>query len=215
MVSTNLSLCQSPTCIVKARLLEYLRPMDRHTHKAEYDTVAQSLLTAQNISILAIIIQSRGKTFILNPVRREFNPRITLFIRWHIPFFLSRALNSFSSCKLGSALEYNMKSTNVVLCLTASTAIAGNNRTNTSSDESSSSKLPVWLHEPDFTPDHILRVTLNETFSVACQTRATVLVNGTSPGPSLYFEPGQTQWIRVYNDMTTENFTMVSMKQPK
>lgn len=108
-----------------------------------------------------------------------------------------------------------MKLTNLVLCLSASTTIADHNLTNTSPCELSRPQTPLWLHGPDFTPDHILRITLNETFFVACQTRATVLLNGTSPGPSLCFEPGQTQWIRVYNDMTTENFTMVSMKPSK
>jgi hypothetical protein len=64
-------------------------------------------------------------------------------------------------------------------------------------------------HGPEFVPDHVLRVSLNNNFSVACQTRPTVVVNGTSPGPPLYLQPGKTSWVRVYNDMLTENFTMV------
>ena len=63
-------------------------------------------------------------------------------------------------------------------------------------------------HGPEFTPDEVLRVTLNDTFAVGCQTRASVLVNGTAPGPPIRLEPGKTTWIRVYNDMETQNFTM-------
>jgi hypothetical protein len=63
-------------------------------------------------------------------------------------------------------------------------------------------------HGPGFTPHEVLRITLNDTFTVGCQTRASVLVNGTSPGPPIRIEPGKTTWIRVYNDMETDNFTM-------
>jgi len=63
-------------------------------------------------------------------------------------------------------------------------------------------------HGPEFTPDEVLRVTLNDTFTVGCQTRASVLVNGTAPGPPIHLKPGKTTWVRVYNDMETQNFTM-------
>ena len=32
---------------------------------------------------------------------------------------------------------------------------------------------------------------------------------GTSPGPELRFQEGQTKWVRVYNDMDDQNLTMV------
>jgi hypothetical protein len=63
-------------------------------------------------------------------------------------------------------------------------------------------------HGPEFTPDEVLRVTLKDTFAVGCQTRASVLVNGTAPGPPIHLKPGKTTWVRVYNDMETQNFTM-------
>lgn len=65
------------------------------------------------------------------------------------------------------------------------------------------------VHGADFQPDHILRVTYGN-HSVGCQTRESVLINGTSPGPKLRLKPGQRSWIRVYNDMCEEklNTTM-------
>ncbi|KAL4949359.1 L-ascorbate oxidase [Aspergillus filifer] len=62
-------------------------------------------------------------------------------------------------------------------------------------------------HGPDFQPDHILRVS-ERVFPVACVTRPSTLVNGTSPGPTLYLKEGQPTWVRVYNDLETKNTTM-------
>ena len=62
-------------------------------------------------------------------------------------------------------------------------------------------------HGSSFIPDHVLRITY-ETVSIACQTRPSVLVNGTTPGPALRLQPGKTSWIRVYNDMDHYNTTM-------
>lgn len=67
----------------------------------------------------------------------------------------------------------------------------------------------LYEHGADFVPDQVLRITLDETFSIACQTSPSVLVNGSSPGPPLSFEAGKPQWIRVFNDMEKNNFTMV------
>jgi L-ascorbate oxidase len=66
---------------------------------------------------------------------------------------------------------------------------------------------PPSQHDATFVPDHILRVSYS-SIPIACQTRESVLVNGTSPGPELRLAPGKTSWIRVYNDMTDYNFTM-------
>jgi len=35
------------------------------------------------------------------------------------------------------------------------------------------------------------------------------VINGTTPGPELRLRVGKTYWIRVYNDMATQNLTMV------
>jgi len=83
--------------------------------------------------------------------------------------------------------------------------------------------LPQWLgalaipvamahnvvHDASFTPDHILRVTYSET-PTGCQSRTSVVVNGTIPGPALHILPGARTWIRVFNDMEDKNLTMVS-----
>lgn len=64
-------------------------------------------------------------------------------------------------------------------------------------------------HDASFQPDHILRVTAQD-YEQACDTRYSVLVNGSSPGPELRLKEGQVNWIRVYNDMKDENTTIVS-----
>ncbi|KAK5169184.1 uncharacterized protein LTR77_006493 [Saxophila tyrrhenica] len=66
---------------------------------------------------------------------------------------------------------------------------------------------PPKCHGPDFVPDHILRLTYEEV-NIGCQTRPSVLVNGSLPGPTLRLKPGKTSWIRVYNDMEDYNTTM-------
>ncbi|OXV06664.1 hypothetical protein Egran_05565 [Elaphomyces granulatus] len=63
------------------------------------------------------------------------------------------------------------------------------------------------VHDESFIPDIILRVTA-ANYSLACQNRYSVLVNGTSPGPTLRLEEGEVTWIRVYNDMDNYNTTM-------
>lgn len=64
-------------------------------------------------------------------------------------------------------------------------------------------------HDASFIPDHILLLTY-ANISIGCQTRPSVLVNGSLPGPDLRLKPGKTSWIRVYNDMTDVNATVVS-----
>lgn len=65
------------------------------------------------------------------------------------------------------------------------------------------------LHDSSFQPDVILRVTEQE-FNQSCITKSgVVLINGTSPGPEIRFIEGQVFWIRVYNDMNSQNLTMV------
>ena len=65
-----------------------------------------------------------------------------------------------------------------------------------------------YTHDETFVPDRVLRVTA-ENITQACQKQTTVVVNGTTPGPELRILEGQTTWIRVYNDMSDRNLTMV------
>lgn len=67
-------------------------------------------------------------------------------------------------------------------------------------------------HDESFTPDVVLRISL-ATIQLDCQSRSSVLVNGTYPGPPIYLEPDVTTWIRVYND-ADDNSTIVSPSSP-
>ena len=65
------------------------------------------------------------------------------------------------------------------------------------------------VHNSSFSPDYILRVT-SVALPMACESRQSVVVNGTSPGPTLNLTAGVVTWVRVYNDMTDQNLTMAS-----
>ncbi|KAF7969597.1 hypothetical protein HWV62_26829 [Athelia sp. TMB] len=65
----------------------------------------------------------------------------------------------------------------------------------------------LYVHNSSFTPDEILRVTA-ENVTQGCESRYSVLVNGSFPGPELRFQEGDQRWIRVYNDMSDKNLTM-------
>jgi L-ascorbate oxidase len=62
-------------------------------------------------------------------------------------------------------------------------------------------------HNSSFTPDYVLRVTAGN-FTFDCQSRYSVLINGSSPGPTLYLTEGETTWVRVYNDLSSLNTTV-------
>ena len=66
----------------------------------------------------------------------------------------------------------------------------------------------LHTHNASFSPDYMLRATA-QNITIDCQSRYSVVFNGTSPGPPLYFEEGQTTWVRVYNDMSDQNLTTV------
>jgi L-ascorbate oxidase len=66
----------------------------------------------------------------------------------------------------------------------------------------------LHTHDGGFTPDFHLSVTY-ENHTVACQQHMSVLVNRTSPGPTLRLPAGKTSWVRVCNDMDEYNTTMV------
>ncbi|THW72151.1 L-ascorbate oxidase [Aureobasidium pullulans] len=65
----------------------------------------------------------------------------------------------------------------------------------------------VRKHDETFVPDFSLRVTV-KNISQGCFIRESVVVNGTSPGPTLRIKPNKVSWIRVYNDMADQNLTM-------
>ncbi|KAF3184947.1 hypothetical protein TWF225_005849 [Orbilia oligospora] len=62
-------------------------------------------------------------------------------------------------------------------------------------------------HGKGFVPDYVLRGTARYV-PIACEMRYSVLLNGTSPGPTLRFREGRTTWIRVYNDMLDAELTV-------
>jgi hypothetical protein len=68
----------------------------------------------------------------------------------------------------------------------------------------------LQTHDGSFIPDHVLRVT-RQTISIGGIQRYTTLVNGTVPGPTLSLAEDKVVWIRVYNDMSGANLTMVSL----
>lgn len=65
------------------------------------------------------------------------------------------------------------------------------------------------VHDDFFTPDAILRVTV-QNVSLGGIRKLTTLVNGSIPGPELRVPENETAWIRVFNDMDGQNLTMVS-----
>lgn len=66
-------------------------------------------------------------------------------------------------------------------------------------------------HDATHQPDQVLVATA-ENVTIACESRYSVLFNGTTPGPVLYLKEGQTTWIRVYNHIPNENLTVVSTR---
>lgn len=67
-------------------------------------------------------------------------------------------------------------------------------------------------HDETFAPDAILRVTAQE-INIGGIQRLTTLVNDSIPGPELRIPEGEVTWIRVYNDMSDQNLTMVCMRR--
>ena len=65
-------------------------------------------------------------------------------------------------------------------------------------------------HDSSFIPDAVLRVSA-QNISIGGIQRYSTLINGSVPGPALRIPEGETVWIRVYNDMTDQNTTMVSV----
>ena len=64
-------------------------------------------------------------------------------------------------------------------------------------------------HDASFSPDHVLHATTGNV-TIDCESRYSVLLNGSTPGPVIYLEEGKTSWIRVYNQIPNDNLTVVS-----
>lgn len=71
----------------------------------------------------------------------------------------------------------------------------------------------VAVHDASFVPDHVLQVTY-DTIDVGCESRTSVLINGSLPGPPIHISPRTQTWIRVYNRMPDQNLTMVCTLTP-
>lgn len=69
--------------------------------------------------------------------------------------------------------------------------------------------LQTHTHDDDFVPDAVLTV-IQENIGIGGIERYSTLVNGSVPGPTLYLPEDKVFWIRVYNNMKTENLTIVS-----
>ena len=69
----------------------------------------------------------------------------------------------------------------------------------------------VQAHDSDWEPDYVLEATVTN-ITINCHSRYSVIVNGTSPGPTLYLKEGQTTWVRVWNRIPDQNFTLVSIQ---
>lgn len=64
------------------------------------------------------------------------------------------------------------------------------------------------LHDASFQPDYILVATAQNVLN-NCESRYSVILNGTSPGPTLHMREGHTTWVRVYNNIEDQNLTVV------
>lgn len=65
-----------------------------------------------------------------------------------------------------------------------------------------------WI--PGYTPDYVLTATA-ENVTINCISRYSVVFNGSVPGPPLHLRENHTTWIRVYNNISDQNLTVVSL----
>ena len=77
-------------------------------------------------------------------------------------------------------------------------------------EATSSQEFTIVEHGETFVPDIVLRVTQVDISQPCVPVKPVVVVNGSTPGPPIYLDEGKTTWIRVYNDQTNSNLTMVS-----
>ncbi|KAK5320666.1 hypothetical protein LTR93_006878 [Exophiala xenobiotica] len=60
---------------------------------------------------------------------------------------------------------------------------------------------------PQAPPDYVLVATA-KNITINCQTRYSVVFNGTTPGPLLHMKENYTTWVRVYNRLQDQNLTV-------
>ena len=93
------------------------------------------------------------------------------------------------------------------LCLCTTSLAAATTR---STKSKPISPFNLKVHDEAFVPDAVLVFTV-ENISTSCvPAKPTVLINGTAPGPELRLKEGRTSWIRVYNNISDQNVTVVS-----
>lgn len=63
------------------------------------------------------------------------------------------------------------------------------------------------VHNGSFALNYVLRAT-TQNISIDCQSRYSVVINGSDPGPTIRLREGTTHWIRVFNDMVDQNLTI-------
>ena len=63
-------------------------------------------------------------------------------------------------------------------------------------------------HGGSWEPEYVLVATAHN-ITINCESRYSVVFNGTSPGPVLRLQEGKTTWVRVYNHMVDKNITTV------
>ena len=71
------------------------------------------------------------------------------------------------------------------------------------------SAIVIHSHDASFVPDSVLRITA-QNISIGGINRYTTIANGSQPGPPLRLQEGRVAWVRVYNDVSNANLTMVS-----
>ena len=69
-------------------------------------------------------------------------------------------------------------------------------------------RVTATVHDASFIPDATLHVTA-QNVSIGGINKLSTLVNGSTPGPELRVPENEVAWIRVYNDMDSQNLTMV------
>ncbi|KAL6241434.1 hypothetical protein RBB50_011698 [Rhinocladiella similis] len=60
---------------------------------------------------------------------------------------------------------------------------------------------------PEASPEYVLVATA-KNLTINCQTRFSVVINGTTPGPTLHMKENFTTWVRVYNRIPDQNLTV-------
>ncbi|KAJ4590774.1 hypothetical protein HRR83_007788 [Exophiala dermatitidis] len=70
----------------------------------------------------------------------------------------------------------------------------------------------AWSRSPRGPPDYVLVATA-KNITINCETRYSVVFNGTTPGPALYMKENHTTWVRVYNKIPDQNLTAASTAQ--